>query len=166
MNIEGARVLPLLDDDRVTGYMRDAIELALAEVDRGGIPFSGLVVHPRAGVLGTGVNRVLVDRDPSAHAEVVALRAAAASADPKTIGESVLFASGEPCGMCYQVAIEAGISTILYAVDADVAARYGFDYRASYQLVDRSAGGRVTHRRWPVDGSLAPFTTWAGGAVR
>lgn len=160
-NLEETGPMSPLSADRTTSYMREAVELALTEVDCGGIPFSGIVVHPCAGVLGTGVNRVLVDRDPSAHAEIVALRAAAAHSNQKTIGESVLFASGEPCGMCYQVAIEAGISTILYAVDADGAAQYGFDYRASYQLVDRSAGGRVTRGPWRVDGSLAPFTTWA-----
>lgn len=151
-----------LSADQISGYMREAIALSLAEVERGGIPFSGLVVHPRAGVLGSGVNRVLIDRDPSAHAEIVALRAAATTADPSTIGESVLLASGEPCGMCYQAAFEAGINTIFYAVDANEAAQYGFDYRTSYQLVDRTRRGAATHQLWRVEESLTPFTTWIG----
>lgn len=150
-----------LSTEQLTGHMRDAVALSLAEVERSGIPFSGLVVHPRAGVLGTGVNRVLVDHDPSAHAEIVALRAAVADNDRATIAESVLLASGEPCGMCYQATFEAGISTILYAVDADQAAQYGFDYRNSYRHIDRSQQGTVTRKLWSVDAALTPFTTWA-----
>jgi guanine deaminase len=153
---------PALGAEKISEYMREAVALALAEVGRGGIPFSGLVVHPREGVLGTGVNRVLIDRDPSAHAEVVALRAAATRADRRLIGECLLLASGEPCGMCYQAAFENGIGTVYYAVDADEAARYGFDYRASYRLIDRGGRGRTTGRPWPVDKSLEPFTAWAG----
>jgi guanine deaminase len=150
-----------LDAEQITGLLRETVALALTEVEAGGIPFAGLVVHPRAGVLGAGVNRVLVDRDPTAHAEIVALRAAAARDDPTAISESVLFASGEPCGMCYRATIESGITTVIYAVDADVAAGFGFDYRASYQHVDRSDGGRVARRPWQVDQALAPFTAWA-----
>ncbi|WP_211239237.1 nucleoside deaminase [Actinokineospora inagensis] len=150
-----------LDADQLTGYMRDTVALSLTEVERGGIPFSGFVVHSRAGVLGTGVNRVFVERDPTAHAEIVALRDAAKRHDRVAISESVLFASGEPCGMCYQAAYEAGIGSVLYAVSADDAAAYGFDYRASYLHVDRTDGGRVTPEPFPVDDALTPFTTWA-----
>lgn len=146
-----------LDVDRITGHLRDAVQLALAEVERGGIPFAGVVLHPAAGVLGTGVNRVLVEHDPTAHAEIVALRAAARN-DPALVAESVLLASGEPCGMCYRAAFDHGIGTVYYAVSADEAARYGFDYRASYRTLDR--GGR-TIRPLPVDGALDPFTAWA-----
>ncbi|WP_380721572.1 nucleoside deaminase [Saccharothrix hoggarensis] len=146
-----------LDADRIAGHMRDAVGIALAEVERGGIPFAGVVLHPTAGVLGTGVNRVLVERDPTAHAEIVALRAAA-KAGPALVAESVLLASGEPCGMCYRAAFDHGIDTVYYAVGADEAARYGFDYRASYRGLDR--GGR-TVEPCRVEGSLDPFTAWA-----
>ncbi|GAA3039969.1 tRNA-specific adenosine deaminase [Actinokineospora globicatena] len=151
----------MLDDAQITEYLREAVALSQEEVDRGGIPFAGLLARPGAGVLGTGVNRVLQRRDPTAHAEIVALRDAAANHDGAAIAESVLFASGEPCGMCYQAAIDAGITSVVYAVGADDAARYGFDYRASYRHVDRTDGGRVTCRSWPVDQALTPFTTWA-----
>ncbi|MFE2754478.1 nucleoside deaminase [Actinosynnema sp. NPDC059335] len=153
----GPVVMTALDVDRIAGHMREAVDLALAEVERGGIPFAGVVLHPTAGVLGTGVNRVLVERDPTAHAEVVALRAAAKT-DPALVAESVLLASGEPCGMCYRAAFDHGVTTVYYAVSADEAARYGFDYRASYRDLDRR--GR-TIEPCPVDGSLDPFTAWA-----
>ncbi|RNL84260.1 nucleoside deaminase [Halostreptopolyspora alba] len=152
--------IPALDADQISEHMRDTVALSLAEVDNGGIPFSGMVVHPRLGVLGTGVNRVFRDRDPSAHAEIVALRAAVAG-HRAALGESLLFASGEPCGMCYREAFRAGISTVLYAVDAEEAARYGFDYLASHRRLDRGNGGTVTRRRWRVEEALTPFTTWA-----
>ena len=147
-----------LHTDRITGHMREAVAIALAEVERGGIPFAGVVLHPTAGVLGTGVNRVLVERDPAAHAEIVALRAATRKAGPAPVAESVLLASGEPCGMCYRAAFDHGITTVYYAVSADEAASYGFDYRASYRGLDRS--GR-TIEPCRVEGALDPFTAWA-----
>ncbi|MFJ6677183.1 deaminase [Actinosynnema sp. NPDC091369] len=145
-----------LDVDWITGHLRDAVRIALTEVERGGIPFAGVVVHPTAGVLGTGVNRVLVERDPTAHAEIVALRDVR-PAGPELVAESVLLASGEPCGMCYRAAFDHGIDTVYYAVGADEVARYGFDYRASYRGLD--LGGR-TVEPLPVAGALDPFTAW------
>jgi len=146
----------------VDDYMRQAVALSRKEVARGGIPFAGIVAHAELGILGSGVNRVLADRDPSAHAEIVALRHAADHFDQATVSDSALFASGEPCGMCYQAAFEAGVSVILYAVDAEGAARHGFDYRRSYLALDRTRQGTVTHRLWPIEESLTPFAAWLG----
>ncbi|MFE9751107.1 deaminase [Saccharothrix saharensis] len=151
-----------LDVDRITDHLRDAVRIALAEVERGGIPFAGVVLHPTAGVLGTGVNRVLVEQDPTAHAEIVALREAE-RAGSAPVSESVLLASGEPCGMCYRFAFDRGVDTVYYAVGADEVARYGFDYRASYRGLDR--GGR-TVEPLRVAGALDPFTAWVRRAGR
>ena len=154
--------IPTLGADQISGYMRETVALSLAEVERGGIPFSGLVVHPRTGILGTGVNQVVADADPTAHAEVVALRRALDAA-PGGIQDCVLFASGEPCGMCYGAALQIGIDTIFYAVDRDQAARYGFDYRASYCQLARDPRTRadLSVRAWPITEGLGPFTAWS-----
>lgn len=152
----------MLGTAQLNDYMRQAVALSLAEVERGGVPFSALVIHPQEGVLGFGVNRVLADGDSTAHAEIVALRAAAHRRGTDGLAGCALLASGEPCGMCYRGAFDAQISTILYAVGSDEAARYGFDYRASYRLLDRDRqrNDAVTIQRWPVDGCLIPLTTW------
>lgn len=151
-------------DDRLIAYMRQAVDLALAEVARGGIPFSALIVDPREGVIGSGVNRVFAEQDPTAHAEIVALRDAGQGRSPGGLTGCTLIASGEPCGMCYLGALDAHISTVLYAVDRDEAARYGFDYRRSYRLLAERSPQRwssVTVRAWPVPGGLEPFTAWS-----
>lgn len=152
-------------DDRLIAYLRQAVDLALEEVERGGIPFSALVIDPRKGVIGSGVNRVLAERDPTAHAEIVALRdAGQGRRDPGELSGCTLIASGEPCGMCYLGALDAHISTVLYAVDRVEAARYGFDYRHSYRLLAEQSPQRwssVTVRLWSIPGGLEPFTAWS-----
>lgn len=156
--------------DQLSDYMSQAVALSLTEVERGGIPFSALVVRPRAGVIGSGVNRVAADADPTAHAEVVALRnALAVHPDHAKPGDCVLFASGEPCGMCCAAAFDAQIGTILYAVDRDEAARSGFDYRGSYRLLgppDPRKRNDVTVQAWPVTDGLSPFTAWSRRHLR
>jgi guanine deaminase len=141
-------------------YLRQAVELSLAHVEKGGIPFTALVVHPRHGVLGTGVNRVLQDRDPTAHAEVVALRAAWAASGSSLAG-CTLVASGEPCALCYMVALWCNVGRIVFAVDRHGAAAAGFDYTGSYALfAEPTQRWPIEVRHVPVDGAQAPFDRW------
>jgi tRNA(Arg) A34 adenosine deaminase TadA len=102
-------------------------------VAKGGIPFSGVVVNGGR-VLGTGFNRVREDRDATAHAEVVALRAAAAKYGLHAVVGATLIASGEPCALCYLASRYFNIGHIVYAADRGTAARYGFDYSGSYAV--------------------------------
>lgn len=153
-------------DDRLTAYMHQAVELSLAEVARGGVPFAALVIDPRDGVIGSGVNRVFAEQDPTAHAEIVALRDAKLLRGSAGIAGCTLIASGEPCGLCYVDSLDADISTIIYAVDRDESARYGIDYRSSYRLLASRPPERwnsVTVRAWPVEGCQEPFIVWSRG---
>ena len=152
------------NDDLLIAYMRQAVDLALAEVAEGGIPFSALVIHPQDGVIGSGVNRVFAEQDPTAHAEIVALRDARQGRAPEGLAGCTLVASGEPCGMCYLGALDAHISIVRYAVDRDETARYGFDYRDSYRLLAEQNPQRwrsITVRALPISGGLEPFNAWS-----
>ncbi|MGY5073674.1 nucleoside deaminase [Streptomyces griseus] len=120
-------------DSELTGYAHEAIRLSGEHVAQGGIPFSGVVVAGGR-ILGTGFNRVREDNDPTAHAEVVALREATAKHGIRSVAGATLIASGEPCALCYLAARYAGIGHIVHAADRRTAARYGFDYTSTYTL--------------------------------
>ncbi|WP_241909874.1 nucleoside deaminase, partial [Vibrio sp. 10N.261.55.A7] len=84
-----------------TSLMEQTVKLSLAHVHKGGIPFSALVVDEKGQVVGKGVNRVTELSDPTAHAEILAIRDASASLGSSDLSGKTLFASGEPCALCY-----------------------------------------------------------------
>jgi tRNA(Arg) A34 adenosine deaminase TadA len=119
---------------RLTGLMQEAVAFSSEHVQGGGIPFTALVVDRDGAVLGRGVNRVREQNDPTAHAEVEAIRDACRTQATPHLGGAILLASGEPCAMCYMNALYAGVSQVFFAVDRDEAAAHGFDYRGTYAL--------------------------------
>ncbi|MGW8489483.1 nucleoside deaminase [Streptomyces sp. NPDC055886] len=120
-------------ESELLGFAHEAIRLSREHVAQGGIPFSGVVVGGGR-ILGTGFNRVREDNDPTAHAEVVALREATTRHGIRAVAGATLIASGEPCALCYLAARYAGIGHIVHAADRRTAARYGFDYTSTYTL--------------------------------
>ncbi len=149
-----------LDDPVLIDHVRCAVELSADHVARGGIPFSALVVQGDR-VLGTGVNQVLQDRDPTAHAEVVALRDAARRYGTLAVAGSTLIASGEPCALCYMAALYFQVDHVVFAADRYTAAEAGFDYVGSYQIFATDPTHwplRVTSL--PVEGARRPFDLW------
>lgn len=120
-------------DTELVEHVKEAVRISREHVARGGIPFSGIVVN-HGKVLGTGFNRVREDDDPTAHAEVVALRKAAAQHGIWVTAGATLIASGEPCALCYAASLYFNVSHIVYAVDRNTAAQYGFDYAGSYSI--------------------------------
>jgi tRNA(Arg) A34 adenosine deaminase TadA len=113
----------------VTGSEADllarAVALARANVDAGEEPFGSLVVRDRE-ILGEGVNTTARDADPTAHAEVAAVREACRRLGTTDLAGATVVTSCEPCPMCRTVAVLAGVSRIVYAVPAEVAASFGF----------------------------------------
>lgn len=118
-------------------YMREAIALAEAGAGRGdGGPFGALVVL-EGEVIGRGWNRVLADTDPTAHAEMIALRQAARRLGDVHLAGATLYSSCEPCPMCLSAAYWAHVGHICYGATADDAAAIGFDDRLIYQDLAR-----------------------------
>lgn len=122
-------------DRLFTPHMREAVAYSIAHVHGGGIPFSALVVNADGQVVGRGVNRVGEYHDPTAHAEVEAIRDACRHLSTPQLQGMTLLASGEPCALCYMSARFAGVTRMLFAVDRHEAAMHGFDYRGSYSLL-------------------------------
>lgn len=119
---------------RLTQLMEEAVAFSIEHVHEGGIPFTAFVVDGHGHILGRGVNRVRAHHDPTAHAEVEAIRDSCRTHGTTHLTGATLLASGEPCAMCYISARSAGISQVFFAVDRDEAAAHGFDYRGSYRL--------------------------------
>lgn len=112
-------------------FLRAAIELAYANVERGARPF-GAVVVKSGEILATGVNEVLGTSDPTAHAELMAIRAASQKLGSPDLAGCAVFASGHPCPMCMAAMRLAGITEITYAYSNDDGAPYGLSTAAIY----------------------------------
>ncbi|TPG59035.1 nucleoside deaminase [Roseomonas nepalensis] len=105
-----------MDDSGDEGFMERAIAQAEAGLAGGQAPFGALVVDAAGAVLGEGHNRVRADRDPSAHGEVVAIRAALRRLDSGRLPPgTTLYTSCEPCLMCAVVIAQLGIGRVVYA---------------------------------------------------
>jgi guanine deaminase len=147
-------------------WLGQAIELATRNVHEGGGPFGAVIVRDGL-LLASGQNRVTRDNDPTAHAEVLAIRAACAALGDFSLPGAVLFTSCEPCPLCMSAALWARVDRVVYAADRHDAARGGFDDREFYELFARD------RETWPtkVEGvALAngpqPFDTWLAAAER
>ena len=106
--------------------MREAIRLASANVENGGGPF-GAVIARGGEIIATGVNRVTANCDPTAHAEVSAIRAAAQKLGTFNLSGCEIYSSCEPCPMCLGAIYWARLDRLFYGnTKADVA-RIGFD---------------------------------------
>ena len=140
--------------------LRRVVDIAVDNVAAGGGPFAALIVRGDE-VVAEGVNRVTRDLDPTAHAEVVAIRAACRVVDDFALTGCVLVASCEPCPLCLAAALWARVDEVVYVADRDDAARAGFDDRAFYEMFDRPRDSwdfSVTQER--VDAAAEPFDAW------
>jgi len=138
--------------------MRDTVQLSLDHVKNGGIPFSSLVVTKDGHVLGQGVNEVSRTCDPTAHAEIVAIRQACENIGSTNLSGATLYASGEPCALCYMAARFAGITDIVIAADRQEAASSGFDYRWTYNFFENGQpGAEVSIQKLAPSNAIEPF---------
>ncbi len=141
--------------------MQAAIDLALENVRRGaGGPFAAVIVRDGA-VIAEGVNRVTAARDPTAHAEIVAIREACRRLGAFQLDGCEIYATCEPCPMCLGAIYWARLSRVYFAATAADAAEAGFDDAFIYRELDRPIAERTlpmsqTMRRE----SLAVFDAW------
>lgn len=103
-----------LNQQRVdTAHMEQALLLARQAGELGEVPVGSVVVL-KGKVLGTGMNRCVMDHDPSGHAEVVALRSAAKQASSFRLDEATLYVTLEPCLMCCGALLQARINRLVF----------------------------------------------------
>ncbi|GAA1232911.1 nucleoside deaminase [Prauserella halophila] len=150
---------PDLDLER--SWMAEAIRLATDSVRSGGGPFGAVVVQDRE-IVATGSNQVTSTLDPTAHAEVTAMRNACRELGTFSLAGCVLVTSCEPCPMCLSSALWARFDRIVFSADRDDAAAGGFDDREFYQLFQRNPEGiwPITMDRIEMPNRTEPFDTW------
>ena len=118
-------------------FMRRAIGLAQKGIDsNSGGPF-GAVIVKNGEVVGEGCNRVTSTNDPTAHAEVVAIRNACQNLDSFQLDDCILYASCEPCPMCLGAIYWARPAKIFFACTRRDAADIGFDDHFIYEEIER-----------------------------
>ena len=103
------------DDPDDLHYLRAAIVEANAAEAAGEVPVGAIIVGPNGDILARGNNRVLRDYDPTAHAEIVALRAAGQALSNYRLNDCTLYVTLEPCAMCAGAILHARIARLVYA---------------------------------------------------
>jgi guanine deaminase len=152
------------DDDR--RYLQRAIDISRRALDDDGkTPFGALVVVDGK-VVGEGTSQVVELRDPTAHAEVMALREAGTTLGRHLLDDGVMYASSEPCPMCLIACYWARIPRVVYAATSHDVATYGFEDLQFYRELTRPNEERSV-REDAVGGELreaaaAGLRAWAG----
>jgi guanine deaminase len=143
----------------VTRFLERAVDLAVRNVADGGGPFGALVVTADGGVH-EGINRVTRDYDPTAHAEVVAIRRAAAATTRFDLHGAVLYTSCEPCPLCLASALWARIDRVYFAADRHGAAAAGFDDAVFYDYFSGARPELLPIAQKAIPTSDLPFDAW------
>lgn len=137
-----------------------AIDLAVENVRNGGGPF-GAVIARGGEIVAEGVNRVTSQHDPTAHAEVQAIRKACSKLNTFDLTGLDIYASCEPCPMCLGAIYWAHLDHLYFAGTKDDAARIGFDDAFIYKELPLP----IHERKLPTEAMMnaeaqAPFVAW------
>jgi tRNA(Arg) A34 adenosine deaminase TadA len=153
-------------------FLARAVLLAAENGDAGRLPFGALVVRDDD-VLATGVNTEQRDLDPTAHAEVAAIRAACARLGTLLLAGATVVSSCEPCAICHAVATAAGVRRILYAAPKELIPDLGGDPAPEgvAELMPRMQGAlraiapeQIIHV--PTPGAVEPFRRYLAAKER
>ncbi len=141
-------------------FLRRAVELARESISNGGGPF-GAVITLNDKIISEAYNKVVLSNDPTAHAEVLAIRQAASVLKTHNLDKCTLYTSCEPCPMCLGAIYWAGIKKVFYACDRNDAEKAGFSDSFIYEEISLDpenrkisfiriddAGGREVFRSW------------------
>lgn len=131
--------LSKLDQDQ--RWMERAIKLSAESMNSGGGPFGAVVICENE-LVAEGSNSVTASCDPTAHAEVVAIRLACQRLGRFELNDCSIYASCEPCPMCFGAIYWARIREVVYGCARDDAASVGFDDAAIYEELDVPPGSR------------------------
>jgi len=152
--------------DAQQAFMRRAIQLSRENVQRNGGPFGAVIVKDGR-VVGEGFNRVTATNDPTAHAEVVAIRAACAHLHTFDLSGAEIYSSCEPCPMCLSAIYWARLAGIHYAnTKLDAAAIQFDDYFIYEELAKHPEQRSIPMRQMLRDEAMQAFLDWQANASR
>ena len=141
-------------------FMNRAIELSINNIKNNGGPFGCVIVHNNK-IIAEGVNRVTSNNDPTAHAEIVAIREACKKLNTFNLQGTQLYTSCEPCPMCLSAMYWAHIDKIFYGNSRNDAAKINFDDKFIYDEFKV----KMSHRKIPLvqlssDYAIKAFKLW------
>ncbi len=144
-------------------WLTKTVEMAVENVKKGGGPFAAIVVKDGK-IIGSGTNLVHLQNDPSAHAELLAIREACATLESVDLSDCVLYASGEPCPMCLGAAYWSTVGEIYYAcskAEADSGAGYANPLARYFTDQNEDPDKReVPFIHIKTESALSPFQEW------
>lgn len=147
-------------DMEKTKWMIEAIELSKRNVMNGGGPFGAVIVKDNQ-VVGRGVNRVTANCDPTAHAEVSAIREASKNLESFDLSDCEIYTSCEPCPMCLGAIYWARLKTIYYGNTKVDAAKIGFDDQFIYDELDKQIDDRsIPTKQFMSEKAIEAFKLW------
>lgn len=148
-------------------FMKRAIQLAEEGMDAEiGGPF-GAVIVKNGKIVSEGCNRVSISNDPTAHAEVTAIRNACEKLGTFELEDCVIYTSCEPCPMCLGAIYWAHLDAIYYACDREDAADIGFDDQFIYDEIDRKTDDRrVKFVNLNREEALSVFKKWDSKEIK
>jgi tRNA(Arg) A34 adenosine deaminase TadA len=147
-----------MENDKL--FLQRAVEIAWNGILNGGGPFGAVIIRDGK-IISEAFNRVILNNDPTAHAEILVIRQAASVLQSHKLGDCTLYSSCEPCPMCVGAIYWAGIKKVVYASDRNDAEGAGFSDKLIYKEImlnpsDREisflyltdAGGKEVFRKW------------------
>jgi guanine deaminase len=138
----------------------DAIHIAEENVRNGGGPFGAVVIR-NGEIIARGVNRVTSNHDPTAHAEVMAIREACQKLGTHQLDDCILITSCEPCPMCLGAVYWARFEKVYYIATKDDAAAAGFDDSFIYEELNKQHEERsIPFIKMEMEQYNAPFEAW------
>lgn len=142
-------------------FLREAIRLSMEKMESNeGGPFGALVVL-NGEILGRGWNRVTSTNDPTAHAEIVAIRDACSRRNTFSLSGCEIYASCEPCPLCLAAIYWSRLDRIYYAATCEDAAAAGFDDASFYREIKKPAHQRsIPVQQALRDEALVPLQAW------
>lgn len=120
--------------------MNKYMKISKENADKGikeneGGPFGAVIVDKQGNIIAKGNNKVLSKKDPTAHAEIIAIRNACKVLDTYDLSDYILYTSCEPCPMCLSAIIWANIKEVYYGCTKEDAAEIGFRDEAIYDFI-------------------------------
>jgi tRNA(Arg) A34 adenosine deaminase TadA len=141
-------------------FMRKAIALSIENVKNGGGPFGAVIVKDGK-IIATGVNRVTANNDPTAHAEVTAIRKAAKKLGTFDLAGCDIYTSCEPCPMCLGAVYWAHLDKMYYGNTKTDAKNIGFDDSFIYDEIElKPENRRVTTTQLLPEEAIKAFEAW------
>jgi tRNA(Arg) A34 adenosine deaminase TadA len=147
-----------MEKDRI--FLTKTFEIASNGISEGGGPFGAVIVKDGK-IISEDYNRVVINNDPTAHAEILAIRRASSVLKSHDLSDCILYTSCEPCPMCLGAIYWSGIKKVIYSSDRTDAEKAGFSDKLIYnEIVLAPSERKITFIKLSDSGGKEVFRKW------